>query len=171
MVAKAIWVTMLAIGVLSVSGLGFAAFTATGTATTSATGGTLGLEWANSSTMASTTYVGCGSATVGSELWANVSALAPGDWCVVFGNLTNTGNVGATISVSDTVSNSFSRCFTWDQISSSHTSIAPSGTYAWEAAIELNDRAGNGCQSASGTVITTISAVAHTSDVGEPSGL
>lgn len=171
MVAKAIWVTILAIGVLSVSGLGFAAFTASATAQTNAQGGTLGLMWDNSSTMASQTYVGCSSATSGSSLWANVTALAPGDWCVVFGNLTNTGNVGASVSVSDSVSNGFSGCFTWDQISASSTTLSPSGTYMWEAAIELNDRAHNDCQGASGSVMTTISASASTGDVGEPSGL
>lgn len=171
MVAKAIWVTILAIGVLSVSGLGFAAFTAAGTATTNGTGGTLSVAWQNSSSEVSATYVTCSTATAGSQLWANVTDLAPGDWCVVFGNLSNTGTVGASISVTDSVSNGFHSCFTWDQISNSQSTVSAGGSYAWEAAIELNNHADNSCQGATGMVTTTISASASTGDTGEPSGL
>ncbi|MHB8351483.1 MAG: hypothetical protein ACYDFT_02145 [Thermoplasmata archaeon] len=172
MVAKAIWVTILAIGVLSVSGLGFAAFTAAGTATTSGTGGSLSLAWDNSNSQVSATYVTCGTAIVGSNLWANVTDLAPGDWCVVFGNITNTGTVGASISVSDSVSNGFHSCFAWDQISNSKATVSAGGTYAWEGAIELNTRAGNSCQGATGTVTTSITATARTAETSnEPSGL
>jgi hypothetical protein len=161
MVAKAIWATILAIGVLAVSGLGFAAFTSLATVQSTSTAGTLSVQWSNAATANDgNSYEVCAVSFTGTSLWFNASALAPGDWCMVFGNLTNTGNVGANWATASTMSAGFSSCFSWNQISASSGSVTPGGAVPFQATLGVQSGVGNSCESAVGSVTTTITATA-----------
>jgi len=177
MVARTMWLTLVAVGVLAASGLGFAAFTATATSTITGTGGTLSMSWSNAATTSSAgtiydaTYVTCTAAIGGSGSQLTVAAgnLAPGDWCDVTATLTNTGSVAATVT-STMTSSGATGCFEFAQFSISPAHLAPGGTYSYEAAIELGDHAGNSCQAESATWVTTLTASASTGETGEPHG-
>jgi hypothetical protein len=158
MVAKAIWATILAIGVLAVSGLGFAAFTAQATVNATATAGTLSVVWDNAAVQGDgQVYTLCSASIQGTNLWFNASALAPGDWCMVFGNLSNTGNVGANVELNTVTSTGFSNCFSWDQLSSSSGTISAGGEFPFQATLGVLSTAGNSCEGATGTATTTLS--------------
>jgi hypothetical protein len=161
MVAKAVWATILAIGVLAVSGLGFAAFTSLATVQTTSTAGTLSVGWANAAVSGDgNTYTTCAVSFTGANLYFNASTMAPGDWCMVFGNLTNTGNVGASYSIGTTTSVGFSNCFSWDQISATNGTVGPGSNVAFQASVGVLSSAGNSCQGQIGTVTSTITASA-----------
>jgi hypothetical protein len=158
MVAKAVWATILAIGVLAVSGLGFAAFTASAAVNANATAGTLSVVWDNAAVQGDgQSYVACAAEIQGTNLWFNASTLAPGDWCEVFGNLSNTGNVGANVGLSTSFSAGFDSCFTFEQLSPSTGTIAAGGEFPFQATLGVQSSAGNSCEGASGTATTTLS--------------
>jgi hypothetical protein len=165
MVAKTLWVAALAVTLLAVGGLGFAAFTSTYFVNLSGTGGTLSLGLSNLNTRTSAPYVSCATSGGGNN-WLNISAgpFAPGDWCAVFGNVTNTGNVPANVTVHNWFSTSSPGCFLWKlllpQAGSSQT-VWPEGSVAFEVAIQLNSQATNSCEGATGTVTVQFVAVAH----------
>ena len=172
MVAKALWVTMLAVGVLSLSGLGYAAFTASTSVTMYGTGGHLDLAVQSFSTSTSQSYVGCtGTINTDGTLTVTAGPLAPGDWCDVTAVIENTGNVPATLTASSSTSTGFSSCFQSVLESSTPSTVAAGGTYNFHGAIELGDSAGNGCQSVTGSITWTFTASASTGETGEPTGI
>jgi hypothetical protein len=164
MVAKALWTSMLVVGLLAVGGLGFAAFTATYQVNLQGTAGNLSIGLDNYSAVTSQSYVGCWVAAGGSN-WVNFSAgpLAPGDWCEVFANVTNTGNVPATVTLSSSVTGS---CFEGVVLapSSASTTVAPGGSVAFQGALGLDSSAGNSCENTVGTLSVTFTATAGTSE-------
>jgi hypothetical protein len=165
MAAKTLWVAALAVTLLAVGGLGFAAFTATYFVNLSGTGGELSLGLSNWNVQTSASYVGCTVSGYGSN-WVNFSAgpFAPGDWCAVFGNVTNTGNVGANVTVHNWFVTANPGCFLWKletpQAGSTQW-VLPGGSVAFEVVLELNSQATNVCQGATGTVTVQFVAVAH----------
>ncbi|MCI4322525.1 MAG: hypothetical protein L3K03_00625 [Thermoplasmata archaeon] len=172
MVAKALWVSMLVLGVLAVSGLGFAAFTAQSNVTITGTGGTLSLAVTNWSTETSQSYVGCWGWTSGSNLSIEAAPLAPGDWCEVFANITNAGNVPATVTAWTSLAPG--SCFDWVVISPSESgssTVAPGASIQFQGALGLSSEAGNSCQGAVGNLVVNFDASASTSDAGAPAGL
>jgi hypothetical protein len=167
MVAKTLWVAALAVTLLAVGGLGFAAFTADYYVNLSGTGGTLSLELGSWNEIVSQPYVGCSVSGSGAT-WTNFSAgpFAPGDWCSVFGNVTNTGNVPANITVHNWFTTANPGCFLWklNQPTPGSTFYTlPGHTVAFQATLQLNSQDTNSCQGATGTVTVQFVAVAHTS--------
>jgi|SRR5271170_5216158 len=164
MVAKALWTSVLVVGLLAVGGLGFAAFTAQYQVNLQGTAGNLGLSIGGTNVVTSQPYVGCSVSGSGSN-WVNFSAgpMAPGDWCEVFTNVTNTGNVPATVTTSSTV---IGGCFEGAILSpeSGPITLAPGGTIAFQGAIGLDSSAGNSCENTVGTVSVTFAASAGTSE-------
>lgn len=170
MVAKALWTSILVVGLLAVGGLGFAAFTATYQVNLQGTAGNLSVAFGDSNMITSQSYVGCWVSGEGSS-WLNVSAgpFVPGDWCEVFGNLTNTGNVPATVTTSATLTDP-AGCFEWALLApeSSSVTVAPGGTVAFQGALELNPADGNSCQNTVGTLSVTFTATAGNGNENGP---
>jgi hypothetical protein len=170
MVAKALWASVLVVSLLAVGGLGFAAFTASYQININGTAGTLGLSITNDSVMVSNSYVGC-YATWGSD-YVNFSAgpFAPGDYCIVFANVTNTGNIPAAVHEHAT---QMGACFEWAVNSPGHsnpggsnkghnTMLAPGASWAFVGVLELNPADNNTCQGATSTLAVTFTATAGT---------
>jgi hypothetical protein len=190
MAARTMWLTLLAIGAMAVSGIGFAAFTASATSTTTAYAGNLSLSWNTATTQtppaaASNTgeaYQTCGVSGLGtSALTVSTNYYAPGDWCWVTATVKNTGNVptvycvgtfssgGSCIPAAVSVSSSQPSC--WQSVGPTPATgvINPgssSTTISW--GIEVNDGVGNECQNSVGTLTFTVNAQTSTNENGEP---
>jgi hypothetical protein len=160
MAAKALWTSVLVVGLLAVGGFGFAAFTASYQVNLQGTAGNLSIALVDYNTVSSQSYVGCWASSSGAN-WINFSAgpLAPGDWCELFANVTNTGNVPATLTTTSTVSGA---CFEGAVLSpsSAPVTVAPGGTVAFQGAIGLLSTAGNSCENTVGGLSVTFSATA-----------
>ncbi|MGA8664917.1 MAG: hypothetical protein WB809_07630 [Thermoplasmata archaeon] len=172
MVAKALWTSIMVVGILAVGGLGFAAFTASYQVNIQGTAGNLSVSFDGGNVMTSQSYVGCWVSGEGAN-WLNVSAgpFAPGDWCEVFGNVTNTGNVPAAVTTSATLTDP-AGCFEWALLlpSVGTVTVAPGGTIAFQGALELNPADGNSCQNTVGTLSVTFSASAGNANLNGPFG-
>lgn len=160
MAAKALWTSILVVGILAVGGLGFAAFTASYQVNVTGTAGNLSLGVANYNTLTSASYVGCWASGSGSN-WVNFSAgpLAPGDWCEVFANITNTGNVPATVTATSSVTGA---CFVGAVLAPTGPGItvAPGGSVAFQGALGLSSTAGNSCENTVGNLTVSFTATA-----------
>jgi hypothetical protein len=154
MVAKALWTSVIVVGILAVGGLGFAAFTASYQVNLQGTAGNLSIDIANYNTLTSNSYVGCAVSSYSSTT-LNFSAgpFAPGDWCEVFGNITNTGNVPATV-LANWPHSGVDSCFVWNVVYPTHNpNVPPSGRglqpghfEKFQFALGLNSTAGNSCE-------------------------
>jgi hypothetical protein len=158
MVAKAMWVSMLVLSVLAITGLGFAAFTAQSNVTITGTGGTLSLAISNWSTETSASYVNCVGVSNSTSLAITAGPLAPGDWCEVFGNVTNTGNVPTTV-LANWPHEGIDSCFDWVVILPTHSATPPVGhgllpgaSEKFQFALGLDSEAGNSCEGAVASV-------------------
>jgi hypothetical protein len=153
MVAKALWTSILVVGILAVSGLGFAAFTASYQVNLNGTAGNLSITIANYNTAVSNSYVGCSATASGSYLNFTAGPFAPGDWCEVYGNITNTGNVPANV-LANWPHDGIDSCFVWNVVYPTHSPIVPpvghgllpGGTEKFQFALGLNSTAGNSCE-------------------------
>ncbi len=166
MTSKALWTSVLIVGVLAVGGLGFAAFTASYQVNLQGTAGNLGLTFENSNQVVSSSYVVCSASTQPGYLNVTAGPFAPGDWCEVFANVTNSGNVPAMVTWS---SSGTGACFDWavlQPIADTSTTLAPGGTLAFQGALELDPSAGNSCENAVGSLSVSFSASASNSGPG-----
>ena len=98
MITKTMMVSLFALSLLALTGIGYAAFTSTVTANITATGGTLTLEWNTPAVdVSSASYANCGYTYGVSTTTFTVSAIAPGDaGCWYDLSVYNAGNVPAT---------------------------------------------------------------------------
>ena len=167
MATKALWTSVLVVGLLAVGGLGFAAFTASYQVNLTGTAGNLNVGMEDYNVVTSQSYVGCWVSGSGGN-WINFSAgpFAPGDWCEVFANITNTGNVPAQVTFAVTGTRA---CFDWAVLAPaalSSTPLAPGGSMEFQGALQLNSTAGNSCENAVGSL-----SVAFTATAGDGIGL
>ncbi|MGP8073017.1 MAG: hypothetical protein ACLPZM_07805 [Thermoplasmata archaeon] len=169
MVGKTLWTSILVVGLLAISGLGFAAFTASYQVNLQGTAGNLSITIANDNTITSNTYVSCvASAQVG---YLNITAgpFAPGDWCEVFGNITNTGNVPATV-LANWPHSGIDACFDWTVIYPTHNpnvpptgrGLQPGASEKFQFALGLDPSAGNSCENHVATVSMNFTATSMT---------
>ncbi|MGA8664916.1 MAG: hypothetical protein WB809_07625 [Thermoplasmata archaeon] len=159
MVARALWTSILVVGLLAVGGIGFAAFTATYQVNIQGTAGNLSIAVANYNTQVSNAYVGCVGSISGTYLNITAGPFAPGDWCQVYGNITNTGNVPANV-FANWPHSGIDACFVWTVIYPTHNpyvpptgrGLAPGGMEKFQFALGLNVSAGNSCENDVATV-------------------
>ncbi len=148
--------------------MGFAAFTASYQININGTAGTLSLAITNDSTVVSNSYVGCWG-TWGTN-WVNFTAgpFAPGDYCIVFANVTNTGNIPAAVHEHATQQGA---CFLWAVNSPGHsnpggsntghnTMLQPGASWPFIGVLELNPADNNTCQGAVSSLQVTFTATA-----------
>jgi hypothetical protein len=151
--AKALWTSVLVIGIMAVGGLGFAAFTSQYYVNLQGTAGNLSITIANWNTQTSNSYVGCWGSASGAYLNITAGPFAPGDWCEVYGNITNTGNVPATV-LANWPHQGIGACFEWVVIHPTHNPLVPPsgrglqpGAFEkFQFALGLLPSAGNSCE-------------------------
>lgn len=159
MAAKALWTSILVVGIMAIGGLGFAAFTASYQVNLQGTAGNLSINIANYNTITSNAYVGCSATASGNYLNFSAGPFAPGDWCEVFGNITNTGNVPASV-LANWPHSGIDSCFVWNVVYPTHNpSVPPSGRgllpghfEKFQFALGLNSTAGNSCENSVATL-------------------
>jgi hypothetical protein len=155
---KILWATLAAISVMAISGVGFAAFVASGTATITGTSGTtqfaydlscVGCGVTGSGSSPGSVMSGCTSASTsttgngGMNLQVTMNNMAPGDGCIVVFEIKNTGTLPGTWDVS--VASAPGSC--WQYLPSSHEDGAlASGaeTAPITMGLELTDNYANG---------------------------
>jgi hypothetical protein len=177
MVAKALWMSILVVGVLALGGLGYSAVTLSQNVTINGTAGTWSVAfegpvtYLNSSSYYPTAVVCNGpSSPDGNSFAVTAGNLGPGDWCEVFGNISNTGSVPVTLS-SMTITPP-GPCFQWHVEQPLYVTTLTSGQQvAFQITLELNDHASSECQSATGTFGVTFNFVAGAGEHGEPLGV
>jgi hypothetical protein len=140
------------VAVLAVAGVGFAAFTAQATVNSTGTAGTAGLAIYNFTTGTNDGNLAC--TGVNSGAWLNITAgpFAPGDWCQVFGNVTNTGNL--PLQVLANWPHAGSNCFNWNVTLPNHNVnvppkghlLQPGGMEKFQFTMQLNGTASNSCE-------------------------
>ena len=155
-------VSLFALSLLAVTGIGYAAFTATATATVNATAGNLSLQWtANSVDVGSDGYATCAPSGGGSAITETVSTIYPNsNGCIFNVTIQNNGNVPAnTITVSPPAGTVFGayNCFAVTYGGFPGT-LAPgassSGAYI-QVYMPASD--GPGCATQTGTITLTVS--------------
>jgi hypothetical protein len=108
-------VSLFAITLLALTGIGYAAFTSTATANINASAGTLNLYFSYGTVTTYTSVAGtCTAYASGGQLYVSYTNAAPGDTCSFYGTIANAGSLPAT-SVSLTY-------YAWQ-------SYGPGGTY------------------------------------------
>jgi hypothetical protein len=165
MVAKIVWTALIVVGVLSVSGLGFAAWTTTATINGTGSAGNINLDFANVNTNLLTntpSYTTCTSAVGTPPNTATVTAtnFDAESMCVIYANLTNTGSLPITsLTVSISVTSNVTGCWDAQTIQSPSTSVGPGSTTTtgWIGFFELeeNSQAHNNCELSTGTLTVT----------------
>jgi len=187
MVGKVLLVTMAAIGLMAVTGIGFASFVATGTASVTGTAGTLTFTYSAVSVTSSSQQggyagdmLGCTSAPTptsningGQDLTVSVTQMSPGDWCSLNFEITNTGNIPGTYKVMPGTPPS-STCWQWIPSGTiTGTLAAGASSSQVSIALELTDEhggAGNSCEGETGTISASISLTSLLiGEGGEPS--
>ncbi|HEV2519420.1 MAG TPA: hypothetical protein VGX00_02200 [Thermoplasmata archaeon] len=186
MVAKTMWATLLAVGFMAVSGLGFAAFTvgplvATNTASSGSASWTIDSQVLTSSEASANCAMTPASGAT-ATLAVSGSNFAPGDWCTATANVHNTGTLDLTVTwaVSGATNPS---CFSYQTGNPVGTNVpvAPGSSFSLPAgsthpffiAVELTEGVGSSCSSeSSGTYTLTFTAVlsANPSESTEPGG-
>ena len=165
MVTKALWTSILVVGLLAVGGLGFATFTAQQNVVINGTAGTLSIAVYNYTTeVSNSSYMSCWATSDGAYLNFSAGPFAPGDWCTVYGNITNTGNLPAHVLAN--WPHFDNGCFTQNITYPSHNpSVPPSGRgllpghfEMFEFTLELPLGAGNSCMGVTGWVEMTFTA-------------
>ncbi len=165
MVAKVVWTALIVVGVLAVSGLGFAAWTTTATITGTGSAGNINLDFANINTKLfsnTPTYTTCTSSVGSPADTATVTATNfNGEaMCVIYANLTNTGSLPITsLSAAISVTSSVTGCWDGQTLQATSSSLAPGTTTStpWVGFFELeeNSQAGHNCQLSTGTLTVT----------------
>jgi hypothetical protein len=180
MVAKALWASILVVGLLALGGLGYSAVTLKNTVSIAGSSGTWStaftgdFTYLNDSSAGYVTGIGCsgpasGSDVDGSTLAVTATNMAPGDWCEVFGNISNTGSVPITLVALHIVLPG--SCFQWNvEQPTSVTVLNPGDTLPFQITLELGDHAAS-CQSVSGTFSTTFVFYVGAGEHGEPLGV
>jgi hypothetical protein len=178
---KILWATMAAIGLMAVTGVGFAAitpWTASGSATVNGGAGTVQFELTSVNVLSSATQAdyngnmqgctpaglsGAGTPSGGETLSISAYYMTIGDWCGFSFQVTNTGNIPGTYTVSAGTSGGSPSCWQWLPNAASSGVLAPgahSGTITM--ALEVND-GGSGapqtCEGSSADVTASISLV------------
>jgi hypothetical protein len=182
--AKVLWVTLAAISVMAMAGVGFASFIASGSGAVTGNAGTTSFSFSDitvvgSGSSAGSVMTGCTAPTPsatssgGATLTVTLHNMAPGDGCAVGFEITNTGSLPGTWTVTPGSPPS-SSCWEWLPASSSTGTLNAGSTTADQTVLglELQDDlatgdgfAPNSCEGTSATVSATITLEA--SDIGE----
>ncbi len=191
---KILWATLAAIGLMAVTGVGFATFTASGSATVNGTAGTLSFQFTNVHVTSSAlaygaeyqgAMVGCTSPTItttgtspatGQTLSISAADMSVGDWCAVTFTVQNTGNIPGTYTVGAGTTTGQSGCWQFLPSSGSGGTLSAGGTSSSTTiALEVaddNPTAGNSCEGTTGSVSVAISLTGiQIGEAGEPPGL
>lgn len=179
MVAKALWVSMLVVGLLAVGGLGYSAVMLTATVTVNGSAGTWSVSFSGPLTYQnSTTFYPLSSAVIctgpstgsGNTLTVTAGNLGPGDWCAVSGNISNTGSIPAEFTgVTFSRTTSVYGCWQWSlvQPTATGTSVVPGGMMPFQILLELKNTPPN-CQGVTGTFTWVFNFVVGSGQKGEP---
>ena len=181
MVAKALWASVLVVGLLALGGLGYSTVELTQNVTINAQAGTWSVAFSgdfnylNDTAYGYISGIGCsGPANAGdvsgSTLTVTSTNMGPGDWCEVFGNISNTGSVPVTFStISSVIPND---CWNWVIIHPTFSTVLYSGnTMPFQIALKLSGAAPNSCEGQSATLSVTFGFNAGAGPTGEPLGL
>lgn len=184
MVARTMWVSLLVVGFMAVSGLGFAAFTVSPlSATNSATAGSASWVLDTFSVTASESPVttDCSWTNTATAMSITGTNFAPGDWCSDFGSVHNTGTLPLTVSYTIT-GPSNGACFngqigqptgTNNPLPASGFPLAGGASQPFYIALELTEGVPGSCSSeSSGAFVITFTAAVSASptEVNEPGG-
>ena len=163
MVTKVVWAALIAVGVLSVSGMGFAAFISTATITGTGTAGNINLAFENLNTNLLTntpTYSSCTGAVNSPANTATVvgTNFGPEAMCVIYANLTNTGSLPVTSIATKLVWTSNVTvgglpCWHGGTLTATASSLAPGATTMWEGFFEVEGS--TECQLSVGSLTAT----------------
>lgn len=132
--AKVLWVTLGAISVMALAGLGFASFVAAGSATLTGNAGTVSFSFTNLAVVGSgsapgSVMTGCSAPTPsstssgGASITVSLQNMAPGDGCAVSFDIKNTGSLPGTWTVTPGAAPS-SACWEWLPAAGSTGSLA-----------------------------------------------
>jgi hypothetical protein len=182
MVAKALWASILVVGILAMGGLGYSMVTLTATSTINGTAGSWSVGIDNYNVVTSTHFYPTTSAVTctvappasgATSIVGTASNLGPGDWCTLFVNFTNTGSIPILYTGdSATLTSASATC--WQAAPelpvSGGVTVAPGGTIATQITLELTDSAGAGCNGPSHTAsyVVTFDFQAGVGENGEP---
>ncbi len=181
MVAKIVWTALIVVGVLSVSGLGFAAWSTTATINGTGSAGNINLDFASISTSLisnTATYTSCTSGVGTPANTATVTAtnFDAGTMCIIYANLTNTGSLPITsLSVSISVTSNVTNCWDGQTLVNTVTSLAPGASTSatnspWIGFFELerNSQVNQNCQLSTGTLTVTFTGtLANTQSISD----
>jgi hypothetical protein len=181
MVAKALWASVLVVGLLALGGLGYSAVELTQNVTINGQAGTWSVaftgdfNYLNDTSYGYVSGIGCSgpanaAGVSGSTLTVTSTNMGPGDWCEVFGNISNTGSVPVTFQTISVVTPD--SCWNWVIIHPTFSTVLYTGnTLAFQVALKLAGNAPNSCQGQSGVLSVTFGFNAGASTNGEPPGL
>ncbi len=179
MSAKIVWMSLVVVAVLSVSGLGFAAWTSTAVINGTGSAGNINLDFANltvklmSNTAPYTTCLGTVN-TPPDTATVHANNFGPESMCVVYANLTDTGSLPVTmIHTHLVVTNNVSGCWQFKTLMpvgstrmSVGSSLAPGASAAFEGFFEVEQR--SACQLSLGAfTLTFTGTLAATSSLSD----
>jgi predicted ribosomally synthesized peptide with SipW-like signal peptide len=153
-------VSLLAISLLALTGISYAAFTSTATANVNATAGNINLVWNNVVVDGTTVpYANCGVGSLGyNSITLTVSAIEAGDGgCLYDMQLLNSGNVPANSITPSPASGTYFgayNCFTISY-SSVPAALGPGGNAWLYLRVSIDASQPTGCQSQTGSIAVT----------------
>jgi hypothetical protein len=150
MSTKIVWMSLVVVAVLSVSGLGFAAWTSTAVINGTGSAGNINLDFSNltvklmSNTAPPTTCLGTVN-TPPDTATVHANDFGPESMCVIYANITDTGSLPVTTLHSHlVVTNNVTGCWQFKTLMPVAGSLAPGASSPFEGFFELESN--SACQ-------------------------
>lgn len=150
MSAKIVWMSLVVVAVLAVSGLGFAAWTSTAVINGTGSAGNINLDFSNltvkllSNSAPYTTCLGTVN-TPPDTATVHANNFGPESMCVIYANLTDTGSLPVTtLHTHLVVTNNVTGCWQFKTLLPVGSSLAPGAFSPFEGFFELEQR--SACQ-------------------------